>query len=64
MDYEVVWSPAAVEDVECLAEHIAKDSESYARTVGDKIVNMTRKLTDFPSAGRIVAELEDETIRE
>jgi plasmid stabilization system protein ParE len=64
MDYKVVWSPAAVEDVEFLAEYIAKDSEFYARTVVDKILAVARRLTDFPSAGRIVAELEDEMIRE
>jgi toxin ParE1/3/4 len=62
--YEVVWSPAALEDVESLAEYIARDSEFYARAVVDKILGTARKLKDFPSAGRIVPELEDETIRE
>jgi toxin ParE1/3/4 len=64
VDYKVVWSPAALEDVESLAEYIARDSEFYARAVVDKILNAARKLKDFPSAGRIVPELEDETIRE
>jgi toxin ParE1/3/4 len=64
MDYEVVWSPAALEDVESLAEYIARDSEFYARTMVDKILDMAKKLKDFPSAGRIVPELEDEMIRE
>lgn len=64
MDYKVVWSPAALEDVESLAEYIARDSEFYARAVVDKTLDMARKLKDFPSAGRIVPELDDETIRE
>ena len=55
MDYEVVWSPAALEDVESLAEYIARDSEFYARAVVDKILDTARKLKDFPSAGRIGA---------
>lgn len=64
MDYEVAWSPAALEDVEALAEYIARDSEFYARAVVDKILDTTRKLRNFPFAGRIVPELEEETIRE
>jgi toxin ParE1/3/4 len=50
VDYEVVWSPAALDDVEYLAEYIARDSEFYARAVVDKILDMARKLKDFPSA--------------
>ena len=64
MDYEVAWSPAALEDVESLADFIARDSEFYARAVVEKILDTARKLKDFPSAGRIVPELEDETVRE
>ena len=64
MDYEVAWSPAALEDIESLAEYIERDSEFYARAVVDKILDISRKLKDFPSAGRIVPELEDDTIRE
>jgi plasmid stabilization system protein ParE len=53
VDYEVIWSPAALEDVESPAEYIARDSEFYARAVVDKIVDTARKLKDFPFAGRI-----------
>jgi len=48
MDYEVVWSPAALEDVESLAEYIARDSEFYARAVVNKILDSARKLQGFP----------------
>lgn len=51
MDYEVAWSPAALEDVESLADFIARDSEFYARAVVEKILDTARKLKDFPSAG-------------
>jgi addiction module RelE/StbE family toxin len=64
MDYEVAWSPAALEDVESLADYIAKDSEFYARTVVDKLLDTARRLKDFPLAGRMVPEFEDEMIRE
>jgi len=36
VDCQVVWSPAALEDVESLAEYIARDSEFYARAVVGK----------------------------
>jgi toxin ParE1/3/4 len=52
MDYEIAWSPAALEDVESLAEYIAKDSEFYAKAVVDKLLDTARRLKDFPLAGR------------
>ncbi len=64
MDYEVVWSPAALEDVESLAEYIARDSEFYAGAVVDKILDTAARLKDFPLAGRMVPELGDENLRE
>ena len=64
MGYEVVWSPAALDDIESLADYIARDSEYYARAVVDKILDLSRRLKDFPYSGRIVPELEDATIRE
>ncbi len=33
MDIEVEWSPEAAEDLESIAEYIARDSEFYARAV-------------------------------
>jgi toxin ParE1/3/4 len=64
MDYEIGWSPTALEDVESIAEYLARDSEYYARAVVDKILVRTRKLKDFPLSGRIVPELEDVSVRE
>ncbi len=39
MDYDVAWAPAALEDVESLADFIARDSEFYARAVVEKILD-------------------------
>ena len=64
MDYQVVWSPAAYQDVESLAEYISRDSDFYARAVVEKILETARNLKDFPMAGRIVPELGDKDIRE
>jgi addiction module RelE/StbE family toxin len=64
MDYKVVWSPAALEDIESLAEYIARDSEFYAGAIVEQLLVTARKLADFPLSGRIVPELDDNTIRE
>lgn len=64
MGYEVVWSPEAVEDLESIAEYIARDSAFYAGAVIAKILDSGRMLADFPQAGRVVPELGDETLRE
>lgn len=64
MDYKVVWSPEALEDVESIAGYIAKDSAFYAAAVVQKILDTSRDLGHFPLVGRIVPELEDESIRE
>jgi toxin ParE1/3/4 len=64
VDYQVVWSLAALEDVESLAGYIARDSEFFARAVVDKILDTAKRLKEFPFAGRIVPEMGDDTIRE
>lgn len=64
MGYEVVWSPEAVEDLDSIAEYIARDSAFYARAVVAKILDSSRMLADFPRAGRVVPEVADETLRE
>ncbi len=64
MDIEVEWSPEALEDLESIAEYIARDSQFYARAVVSKILEVSRSVRDFPFVGRIVPETEDEKIRE
>jgi toxin ParE1/3/4 len=64
MDYKVVWSPEAIEDLESIADYIGRDSEFYARAVVTKILQLARNLKDFPWIGRIVPEINDENIRE
>ena len=64
MDLEVKWSPEATEDLESIAEYIARDSEFYARAVVSEILSVSRKVGEFPLIGRIVPEIGDEGIRE
>lgn len=64
MAYEVTWSPEALEDVDEIAEFIARVSPNYASTIVDKLLDAARKLSAFPFAGRTVPEVGDELIRE
>ena len=64
MAYRVRWSPRAADDLEAIAEYISLDSPAYAKSVVKTIVDITRKFSQFPLAGRIVPEFSDENIRE
>ena len=64
MDYSVVWSPEASEDLESIAEYIAKDSEFYARAVVSKILATSHNISDQAFLGRAVPEISDKNIRE
>lgn len=61
---EIVWSPEAIEDIELIAEYISRDSPIYAYSVIAKIIDVSRKLTDFPQIGRIVPEIKQDNLRE
>jgi toxin ParE1/3/4 len=64
MAHRIAWSRRALQDVEGIAEYIAADSPTYAGVVVKNIMSQTRKLTQFPRAGRKVPEFDDESIRE
>ncbi len=64
MDYQVNWSPEAVEDVEEIAQYIEKDSPHYAQAVIDDIVAASRSLKQLAIRGRQVPEIEDDIYRE
>ena len=64
MDLEVKWSPEAIEDIESIADYIARDSEYYARSVVTEILSVSRNVREFPLIGRVVPEIGDEHIRE
>ena len=63
MDYQVVWSPEALVDVEAIASYIARDSAAYAQAVVERILETARQVCEFPFLGRMVPELAQATIR-
>jgi toxin ParE1/3/4 len=64
MAHRVIWSQAALRDLEAVAEFIAQDSPAYARAVVRKLLSAGRQLEAFPFSGRAVAEVGEPTIRE
>ncbi len=64
MDYQVVWSPEAIGDVESIAAYIARDSRFYAAAVVQAILDAARTLERFPIRGRVVPEIAQDAIRE
>ena len=57
MDYQIEWSPEAIEDVEQIAAYIHKDSPLYAQKVVEELIAASRRLRQFPLRGRKVPEL-------
>lgn len=45
MDFRIVWSPEAVEDLESIANFIKRDSEFYARAVVTKVIGAVDTLS-------------------
>ncbi len=64
MEYQLTWSPEAVEDLESIAEYIERDSSFYAQSVVSKILEASRDIKEFPLIGRSVPEIGNENIRE
>ncbi len=64
MDYKLIWSPQAIEDIQAIAEYIARDSTVYAESTVERIFQAPERLIQFPKLGRIVPEKNDDSIRE
>ena len=61
---EIRWTPQAADDLESVANFIAKDSPQYARLFVIDVLEAVDRLLDFPNSGRIVPEFKDPAIRE
>lgn len=61
---KVKWTPQALDDIEAIANFIARDSDYYARMCTIKIFEAVDRLELFPGSGRIVPELNRREIRE
>lgn len=61
---KIRWTSQALDDVEAIANFIARDSEHYASMFVLKVFDVVERLRLFPESGRVVPELKRRDIRE
>ena len=61
---KISWTEPALSDLENLHDYIKKDSEFYAKSFIEKIVNYVEYLSANPELGRQVPEANQTNIRE
>ncbi len=61
---KVIWAPSAIDDIDSIAEFIARDSVVRSSLFILKLIESTDSLVDFPKMGRIIPEFNDESKRE
>jgi plasmid stabilization system protein ParE len=60
----VIWSEPAKIDLHSIHDFIAHDSRFYAKKVIQEIREKTQILNGLPNIGKMIAELNDENVRE
>ena len=58
---EIVWTEPALIDLNIIAEYIAFDKESAAKTFVQKVLSEVELLSNFPKMGKVPQELNEET---
>lgn len=61
---KVIWTDQSIEDINNIAEFIAKDSFKYAQIQVNKFFDLALLLEKSPRMGRRVPETNDDSIRE
>ena len=61
---KIVWTDEAVEDLKIIYEYISRDSKMYASRHIERILDHEWNIVQFPMAGRLVPEYNDELTRE
>ncbi len=64
MDFRVILTPTAREDLREIVKFIARDNREAAEKFGHVLVDKALSLTKFPERGRSVPEFQDEETRE
>lgn len=54
---QVIWSPSALEDIEQIAQFIARDSSDHAAIFVGRLVEATDRLVSAPRSGRTIPEI-------
>jgi toxin ParE1/3/4 len=64
VDFKLVWTPLARDDLREIVTCVARDNPAAALRVGERILSSVEPLKGMPQMGRMVPERQDETIRE
>lgn len=61
---KVLWTDAAVAQLETIHDYLAQTSPEYARRIIDRLTKRSIQISAFPFSGRIVPEYELNEVRE
>ncbi len=64
MDYKIILSPRAIQDLQEVVRYIAWDNPVQAEKFGHLLIGRARSLNTFPERGRVVPEIGNPAIRE
>ena len=60
----MIWAPAALDDIDAIAEYIARDSADQAAVLATRLIEATDRLARFPLSGRVIPEIANPSCRE
>ena len=61
---KVIWAPSALDDIDAIAEYIARDSIDRAALFVTRLFEITDRLQEFPLSGRVIPEIGEQSCRE
>lgn len=64
MDYQVILSPRAVQDLREIVRYISYDDPIAAERFGEQMLDAALSLSMLPERGRLVPEFDDDITRE
>lgn len=64
MDYAIIWTQSALDDLRELVRYIAADDPIAAERFGNAVIKRVEGITSFPRIGRVVPEIGNELLRE
>ncbi len=64
MAQTLIWSSEALDDIDQIAEYIARDSLHHAQQVVERLFGLADDLPTNPQLGRVLPELADPNVRE
>ena len=61
---KIIWSPSALDDLDLIAEYIARDSIDRTSLFIERLIQAMDRLQFSPFSGRIIPEIKEPNCRE